>query len=219
MKFLVICQHALFSVSLCSLVKQYQEGLEVIESASVDNALSLVDDKNRAELIVFYMQLNDQSWNDLQQLYDKIPDIPILAIADFENTQQIRKAIYIGASGCVSSNFTWRTVTFVIKRILEGEIVSPSLDYKVEKLPELIASTITEAEASKANSKELPSIKLTPRQVDVLKLIQGGQSNKEIARTLDMAIPTVKIHCAAIYKELGVKNRTQAAIDAEKYIY
>ena len=53
---------------------------------------------------------------------------------------------------------------------------------------------------------------LTPRQKDVLKLIRIGKSNKEIARDLDISMGTIKVHCGAIFKELGVTNRIQAAL-------
>ena len=53
---------------------------------------------------------------------------------------------------------------------------------------------------------------MTPRQIEVLKLLAQGQSNKEIARNLDMPESTVKVHVKAILQKLGVKNRTQAAI-------
>lgn len=213
MRFIVVCQHALFSASLCTLVKQYKEGLDVIESSSVDDALNIIGKSGHTTLIIFYMQLTDSAWESLKFLHNKSPKTPILVVADFENDEQIRKTIFIGANGCVSTNFTWRTVTFVIQRILDGEIVSPPINYKIDPPPE------TSKKAKGRASEEAPStIKLTHRQQEVLRLIQYGQSNKEIARKLDMAVPTVKIHCAAIYKELGVKNRTQAALDAEKHI-
>lgn len=59
---------------------------------------------------------------------------------------------------------------------------------------------------------------LTPRQTQVLKLIVGGKSNKQIARDLNISEGTIKIHCMAIYKEIGVLNRTQAAIKAESLV-
>ncbi len=216
MRFIVICQHRLFSSSLCDLVKQYEEGGDVIESNSVSDALNIIPHSNATTLIVFYMQLAAPAWECLEELHSKIPDIPVLVIADFENNEQIRKAIFKGANGCVSTNFTWRTVTFVIQRILDGEIVSPPINYNIEKTSETVPSKFVKKNG--AHNSLTPVAKLTPRQQEVLKLIQGGQSNKEIARELDMAVPTVKIHCAAIFKELGVKNRTQAAIDAAKYL-
>ena len=59
---------------------------------------------------------------------------------------------------------------------------------------------------------------LTPRQDEVLSLLRRGLSNKGIARVLDLAESTVKFHCMAIYRQLGVSNRTQAAVRAEELI-
>jgi DNA-binding NarL/FixJ family response regulator len=216
MKFMVVCQHALFSASLCALVKKYKKGVEVIESSSADGATDTLSQQGGIAMIVFYMQLTDASWDDLKDLHENSPEIPILVIADFDSDGQIRKAIYTGANGCVSSNFTWRTVTTVIQRVLDGEIVSPSIHYKVEKSPEVLSQTGSYEPSRKTTPPQVA--KLTARQQEVLKLIQSGRSNKEIAQKLEMAIPTVKIHCAAIYKEIGVKNRTQAAMEAEKYM-
>ncbi|TQV69955.1 response regulator transcription factor [Exilibacterium tricleocarpae] len=56
---------------------------------------------------------------------------------------------------------------------------------------------------------------LTPRQKEVLGCISDGKSNKQIARDLNLSEGTVKIHCMAIFRELGVSNRTQAALLAE----
>ena len=57
---------------------------------------------------------------------------------------------------------------------------------------------------------------LTPRQWDVLENLAEGKPNKEIARALDLSEPTIKLHVTALFKELGVTNRTQAAVRAEK---
>ena len=213
---MVVCQHALFSESLCALVKKYKKGVDVSESSSVEGALDIITQKDVVTMIVFYMQLTDSSWDDLKVLHENAPEIPILVIADFDKNEQIRKAIFTGANGCVSSNFTWRTVTSVIQRVLDGEIVSPPINYKVEKLSDS-SSQRGGYDSTKRNAPP-PVAKLTARQQEVLKLIQCGKSNKEIAQKLEMAIPTVKIHCAAIYKEIGVKNRTQAAMEADKYM-
>ncbi len=54
--------------------------------------------------------------------------------------------------------------------------------------------------------------RLTRRQIEVLSLVQRGKSNKQIARVLGVAVGTVKVHCMAIYREIGVANRTEAAL-------
>lgn len=58
--------------------------------------------------------------------------------------------------------------------------------------------------------------RLTPRQEEVLSHLRLGLSNKEIARKLDVAESTIKFHCIAIFRHLGVCNRTQAAMRAEE---
>lgn len=78
----------------------------------------------------------------------------------------------------------------------------------------------SDAEAAPVYPQQPPHVfghRLTPRQLDVLYLIRQGHSNKEIARVLDLSEGTVKIHCMSVFRELGVCNRTQAAIMSEKF--
>lgn len=68
----------------------------------------------------------------------------------------------------------------------------------------------SDSEFDATRSKDSPH--LTPRQEEVLTLVNQGKSNKEIARELNLTEGTVKVHCKAIFRELGVANRTQAAV-------
>ena len=58
--------------------------------------------------------------------------------------------------------------------------------------------------------------KLTERELQVLKGLTQGKSNKEIARDLDLQEPTVKLHMKTLYRKLGASNRTQAALIAKE---
>jgi DNA-binding NarL/FixJ family response regulator len=79
-------------------------------------------------------------------------------------------------------------------KVLKGETVREGIDTKkADAVSELCAN-------------------LTPRQKEVLECIRIGKCNKEIARDLDLSLSTVKVHCMAIYRELGVSSRTQAAL-------
>jgi DNA-binding CsgD family transcriptional regulator len=72
------------------------------------------------------------------------------------------------------------------------------------------AQTITPTLSPAAPAPEAPS--LSPRQWEVLRLLVQGRSNKEIARTLGLAVGTVKIHSAVLFNKLGVTGRTAAAV-------
>ena len=62
----------------------------------------------------------------------------------------------------------------------------------------------------------LAGAQLTPREMDVLKLLSIGLANKEIARELDVQEPTVKLHIKTLYRKIGAKNRTHAAMIARE---
>ena len=67
---------------------------------------------------------------------------------------------------------------------------------------------------TEARSLKCFGLRLTPRQMDVLFSLVKGKSNKEIARELNLAEPTIKLHVTALLKGLQVNNRTQAAVKA-----
>ena len=69
-----------------------------------------------------------------------------------------------------------------------------------------------------ASSIEATILKLTKRQREVLALLARGRSNKEIARALNIAEATTKIHMAALLRTLGVRNRTEAAYKTAKLV-
>jgi DNA-binding NarL/FixJ family response regulator len=99
-------------------------------------------------------------------------------------------------------------LTLALASILGGNIYVPPLLAQVSS-DELGGTTF-----SGTDRRAAPDVlaRLTPRQRDVLELLVKGQSNKEIARTLDLGEGTVKIHLAALFRNLGVRNRATAAV-------
>ena len=71
---------------------------------------------------------------------------------------------------------------------------------------------------TQADNSDSPPLaqKLTPRELDVLKGLGQGFSNKEIARDLGLTEPTIKLHMKTLYRKLEVSNRTQAALAARE---
>lgn len=226
MKCMVVCSHALVREGLSRLFAQLDDHMEVLEAADVPQARALLAAQDDIELIFHYLSRDEAGWQALAELLEAVDGaVPVVVTADFESDKEIRRAIALGAQGCVSTGYTWVTVVTVIKRVLAGESVSPSLDFRVQREevevqapPPAAQAAAEQAQPSARNGTGALHLNLTPRQVEVLELIRRGQSNKEIARTLNMAEGTVKIHCVAIFRELGVKNRTQAAIIAEQVL-
>lgn len=233
-KFLIYCSVNLIRESFSQLLKSLNAGdqLQVLEAGS-SNEVSQLKEQTDIDICLFYLELSEPGWEKLEELVQLSSRMPIVVVADFVEESQLRRAIQLGANGCVSTEFSWRKVTYVIHRVLSGEISCPALK---SMAPNATAAAYFRNESNEPSSQAAPSESapandepensanetptasqhhLTPRQMDVLKLINEGNSNKQIARSLNMAEGTVKIHCAAIFRELEVTNRTQAAL---KYV-
>ncbi|QDC10058.1 response regulator transcription factor [Oceanicola sp. D3] len=124
-----------------------------------------------------------------------------VALLSGEATKEIaEKALEAGAAGFVPKTLPAKSMINAVKFMAMGEQYAP-IDFMTAADD---ASTHPMAE------------KLTPREMQVLKGLTEGKSNKEIARDLDITEPTIKLHMKTLYRKLGASNRTQAALMARE---
>ncbi len=134
------------------------------------------------------------------------PDIYLVVVSASEDPQVVRRALDAGAHGYICKSAGSASMMNGIRSVLEGDtFVSPHIT-----VPEVATQTQGEFDADQLRNL------LTPRQRDVLAMLRQGKSNKEIARDLNLAEITVKLHVTAILRSLACENRTQAAILAAK---
>ena len=134
--------------------------------------------------------------------------IVLLTVSEDENDLQL--ALRSGANGYLLKTIEGDVLTAAIHRVMAGEpVVSP----------ELMGKLVAALQARSAANAPVPAPfavdtgpALSPREQEVLRQIARGASNKEIARTLDIAETTVKIHVQHILRKLGVSSRVQAAV-------
>jgi DNA-binding NarL/FixJ family response regulator len=109
---------------------------------------------------------------------------------------------------------------YALEYVVEGDRASSRLKEQTGfdfQFSPPVATTATEPDVSSATAGPIPSLQrtdavLTPRQRDVFELIVQGMSNKEIARNLQLAEGTVKIHIKALFAKLGVRRRAAVAV-------
>lgn len=140
----------------------------------------------------------------LAELLRANPGLPVLVLSASEDVQDMRAVLRLGAMGYVSKSEPAAIMLGAIRLVLDGGMYVP---------PALAGPGFDGLVAAHHPD---PALDLTARQLEVLRLIVEGRSNKEIARTLYLAHATVKVHLAAIFRALEVENRTQAAIAAER---
>jgi DNA-binding NarL/FixJ family response regulator len=136
----------------------------------------------------------------------------LIETLDMEGTQRValisgeanrdiaERALELGAAGFLPKTLSAKSMINAVRFMAMGEQYAP-VDF------------LTAAEDSANNSL---AVKLTTRELEVLRELTDGKSNKEIARALGISEPTVKLHMKTLFRKVGVTNRTQAAMIAHE---
>ncbi|HWA16446.1 MAG TPA: response regulator transcription factor [Gemmatimonadales bacterium] len=127
----------------------------------------------------------------IQALREEFPDARIIALTTYEGDEDIYQALASGASGYLLKDTMRTELVSVIRAVHRG----------YRGIPPNIAAKLAE---------HTPRIALTPRELEVLRLMAEGKSNSEIASALGRAEGTMKIHVRNILSKLGATDRTQA---------
>lgn len=135
-------------------------------------------------------------------LPDLFGGVPWLFVVRNGGRHAIADALLAGAAGVVERHATAEEFALALKQVSSGAIYVPSR-YRDDDEP---------AARTASNVGERRLERLTPRQLEVLRLLAEGKSNKQICRVLNVAEGTIKNHLYALFRQIGVSNRTEAAL-------
>ncbi len=219
---LVVDDHTLFRRGLIALLSQY-EGLSVVgEAGDAAQALRLAPQLQPQVILLDNHLPGVMGVDAIQGLREVSPASRVLMLTVSEDAQDLATALRNGAQGYLLKTIDGDLLAQAIRRAARGEpVVSPELMGKLvaafqsQGAPEIApAAPISADAAAVAAGAASGFTPLSPREEDVLREIARGASNKEIARTLDIAETTVKIHVQHILRKLGLSSRVQAAVYA-----
>ncbi|MEO7159488.1 MAG: response regulator [Polaromonas sp.] len=227
-RLLVVDDHTLFRRGLIALLSQ-DERFDVADQAGdIGEALRCLE-RSRPDLILLDNHLPGVRGVDgIASLKDAAPDTRILMLTMSENEADLAAALQAGADGYLLKTVELDHLSGFIIKVLAGEsVVSPEMMTKLVTAfrgkpampPQGLAAGLTEAPANVAAALASPRESsavdlLSAREREVLALIAQGDSNKLIARKLDIAETTVKIHVQHILRKLQLTSRVQAAVYA-----
>jgi DNA-binding NarL/FixJ family response regulator len=144
-----------------------------------------------------------------RRIYHNNPDARVLVLTTFADDRRVREAIRAGATGYLLKDVLKADLLRALRDAAAGR---PSLHPEVQQqLMREVAGRATPAPA------QAPHLKLTEREIGILRLIAEGRSNKEIAAALYLTEGTIKGYISTIFDKLGVEDRTQAALYAVKH--
>ena len=213
---LVVDDHTLFRRGLIALLGQ-DAGLHVVgEAGDAAEALRLVPTLQPDVILLDNHLPGVMGVDAIRGLREVSPRSRVLMLTVSEDSQDLAAALRNGAQGYLLKTIDGDLLAQAIRRAAQGEpVVSPEL------MGKLVAAFQSQGAPSAASPVPAPEVAasdsgtpLSPREEEVLREIARGMSTKEIARVLDIAETTVKIHVQHILRKLGLTSRVQAAVYA-----
>ena len=200
-----------FRMAISSILLDRLGVAEVIEVGSLDEALERLGERADITVALFDLAMPGmQGPANLGAVRETFPDILTAVVSASRRRQDILTTLDAGAHGYVPKGMGVDELTQALRTILGRAIYVPPLLAQVSQ-DDPGGSGATFPGLERRTSADVLA-RLTPRQRDVLELLVKGQSNKEIARALDLGEGTVKIHLAALFRNLSVRNRATAAV-------
>uniref|UniRef100_E6PQK8 DNA-binding response regulator in two-component regulatory system with NarX (Or NarQ) n=1 Tax=mine drainage metagenome TaxID=410659 RepID=E6PQK8_9ZZZZ len=200
----IIDDHPLFRQGLKDLIAMASERLVVVGEA--DNGKDGLELVRRLEptLVLLDLHMKGISGLDtLRELKAVYPGITTIMVTVSDDAENLTAALRAGADGYLLKDMAPEALLASILKTAETGVMTLS-----DNLVNLLVVSLREDLLSK--TKE--TAKLTPQEFNVLAHLKEGKSNKQIARDLDIAEGTVKIHVKRILKKINVNSRTQAAV-------
>lgn len=209
----LIDDHTLLRRGLVALLSQQTDLKVVGEAGDASQALRLVPGL-QPDVILLDNHLPGVCGIDaIAGLREASPRSRILMLTVSEDAEDLANALRKGAQGYLLKTIEGYLLAENIHRAMRGEsVVSPEMMGKLVAALRAQGEPLEEAEQHTLEAEDASP--LSPREEEVLSEIARGASNKEIARVLDIAETTVKIHVQHILRKLGLSSRVQAAVYA-----
>jgi DNA-binding NarL/FixJ family response regulator len=200
-KFLIADDHPLFREALISALRPLFENVDIIQSDSLESTLKALQQNSDFDLILLDLNMpGSDSFYGLIRVSQDYPDVPVAVVSASDSVEVVSKVMNLGAKGFIPKATPSRTIADALKQILDGNKWLPKgMQTSIENDSPLIDIATLVGE-------------LTPKQFQVLQLLQNGLLNKQIAFDLNITEATVKAHISAIFRKLNVKTRTQAVL-------
>jgi DNA-binding NarL/FixJ family response regulator len=209
-KILLIDDHTLFREGVQLLLKQLDDSVEVFAAGTCKLGLELAAAHPDLDLVLLDLELPDQmGFEGLGEFREQHPGVPVVMMSARDDAATVVEALDRGAMGFIPKTSSTELMLNALRLVFAGGTYIP---------PEAIAghAPLSASPGIKRPTQTLADLGLTERQVDVLRLLVQGRSNKLICRELDLAEGTVKTHMTAVLRALHVTNRTQAIIAIAK---
>lgn len=203
MNILIVDDHPLFRHALIQAVRYTLPQANIAETATVAEFYAFLENGPEPDIVLLDLHLPGASgFSALVHVRAQYPAIPIVVVSAHEETSVIQRSLAHGAVAYIPKSAPPAHIGEALHAVLAGDSWAP---------PHLPLSLNDPRARDEADFAERIKA-LTPQQFRVLMMVAEGLLNKQIAYTLDVSEATIKAHVTAIFRKLGVQNRTQAVL-------
>lgn len=207
MKILLADDHALFRDGMHYVLRKLDEQAVIVDAGNFPDALKAAADN--PDLVLALLDLHmpgSEGVTSIKFFHESYPDVQVVVVSGTDQRSDIEKVMNSGAMGFISKMSTGQDMVHALRLVLDGGIYLP---------PQLLQLALSEVREDK-RSWRTNEYGLTVRQMEVLKQLALGLSNKDIGEAIGLAEGTVKIHVAAIFNALHVNKRMDAVQAAKR---
>jgi DNA-binding NarL/FixJ family response regulator len=208
-KVLLVDDHTLVRKGLAHLLETFIDDPHISEAENADQAIRAMATERPDVALVDIRMPGRDGLDLLREVRATWPDVPVIMLTCFDESEYVKRALADGAAGYLLKDSTPEDLLQAIKVAISGSgnVLSP-------RAVRNLFDTAAQATQRASVRSSAADAGLTRRELDILTNLAEGSSNREISKALFLSEKTVKAHLAAIFRKLGVTNRTKAAMAA-----
>ena len=206
-KVMIVDDHLVVREGLKQLL-EIDPGIEIVAEADSGSECLSLSQKVQVDIVLMDIRMPGISGIETTRIIaQKHPDIKVIMLTIYDDDQSVTEAIEAGAKGYVLKKVDGNELARIIHHVMGNQ---PFLD------PRVASSIFHHIQRQKASSGRVEKRWFTERELEILKLLVGGNTDRHIAQSLFISTHTVRSHLKNIYRKLAVTSRSQAIV---KVIY
>jgi two-component system, NarL family, response regulator LiaR len=202
-KIMIVDDHAMVRSGLRMFLMAFDDLELVGEAANGNEAVKLAENVRPDVILMDLIMPGMDGLHATYELHKNFPEIKVIALTSFSDSQLIFDAIEAGVSGCLFKNTSANELANAIRSVKAGNtIFSPE---------------VTQLIMNAGEKKTRLAYDLTSRELEVLRLMASGINNQEISTMLTLSLSTTKFHVSNILSKMNARNRSEAVTMAIKH--
>lgn len=223
-----------FRVAICAVLRERNGFTEVIETSTFDEAVDRLGSSAPMDIGLFDLNMvGMENWLDLSALRAEFPDMRLVVVSASRLREDILKSLEIGAHGFIHKGMGVLELSRAVELICKGQVYVPpflpesaaafsAAQSAPPPMPENASVALLDEDAAPdglpPSPMSLAQLRCSPRQREIIELLIAGQSNKGMARALNLSEGTIKFHMSAVFRVLGASGRVEAATRAMRLL-